>query len=387
MKICSACVMPETAETLSFDENNNCSVCKQITHKSDKIDWNKRTEDFDNIIANFKNKFQYDCIVPYSGGKDSTFTLWYIVEIKKLKPLVVRYDHHFYRKVSEENNDRTLKKLKVDFINFRSNFELVKKIMAESLIRRGDFCWHCHVGIAAYPLRTAIEKKIPLVILGEPSSEYSSYYNYSEIEKLDEKKFNLTTNLGINSDDMYEMIKERYPNETIDEKDFLSFIFPSNRELIQNNILTIYLGNYLPWDVKNQVEIIKRELGWKEDNVEGIPESYGYEKIECIMQGVRDYIKFLKRGFGRTAHLTSIDIRNKRLDRDRAMELIKLYDGKKPKTLELFLKIIKMTEDEFYEVVKTHIISPSRIWNKEEEKIKTSNITPSDFDSWISKDF
>jgi UPF0288 family protein (methanogenesis marker protein 3) len=121
--------------------------------------------------------------------------------------------------------------------------------------------------------------------------------------------------------------------------------------------------------------------------VEGIPESYRYEKIECIMQGVRDYIKFLKRGFGRTAHLTSIDVRNKRLDRDKAMDLTKLYDGKKPRTLELFLKITKMTEDEFYEIVKNHIISPSRIWDKDEEKIKTSNIKPSDFDSWISKDF
>ena len=55
--------------------------------------------------------------------------------------------------------------------------------MIESLIRRGDFCWHCHVGIAAYPVNIAIEKKIPLIFYGEPSSEYSSYYNYEEFEK------------------------------------------------------------------------------------------------------------------------------------------------------------------------------------------------------------
>ena len=379
--------MPETAESLTFNNREVCSACSQIHYKHHKINWDERSLALDKIIDNYKNKFAYDCIVPFSGGKDSTFTLWYIVEVKKLKPLVVRYDHHFYRKNSEENTLRTLKKLNVDFINFKSNFEIVKKVMAESFIRKGDFCWHCHAGITAYPLRIAIEKAIPLVIYGEPSAEYSSHYNYSEIEKLDEEKVNLTANLGINSEDMYEMIKARYPNIKIDKRDFWPFIFPSNRELILNNISAIYLGNYLPWDVKNQVKIIKRELEWKEDVVEGIPQDYGYEKIECIMQGVRDYIKFLKRGFGRTAHLTSIDIRNKRLDRDRAMELTKLYDGKKPKTLELFLKITKMTEDEFYEIVKNHIISPSRIWDKDEEKIKTSNITPSDFDSWISKDF
>ena len=58
---------------------------------------------------------------------------------KKLKPLVVRFDHNFYRKTLEENNQKTLSRLGVDFINFKPNFELVKKTMLESLLRRGDF--------------------------------------------------------------------------------------------------------------------------------------------------------------------------------------------------------------------------------------------------------
>ena len=55
----------------------------------------------------------------------------------------------------------------------------------------------------------------------------------------------------------------------------------------------------------------------------------------------------MKRGFGRTAHLTSIDIRNNRLERDKAVELCKIYDGKKPKALELFLKVTNISENEF----------------------------------------
>lgn len=387
MKICTSCVMPETAESLSFDNHGKCSACNQINYKKKSINWEERSKDLDKIISKFKNKSDYDCIVPFSGGKDSTFTLWYVVAVKKLKPLVVRYDHHFYRKNTEENNQKTLSKLNVDFLNFKSSFDLVKKTMKESLIRRGDFCWHCHVGIASYPIKVAIEKKIPLLIYGEPSSEYSSYHDYSEIEKLDEDKFNKTTNLGINAEDMFEMVFERNKNLKIEKKEFHPFIFPTQRELNQNEIHTLYLGNYIPWDVKKQVEIIKKELNWMEDNVEGIPEEYGYEKIECIMQGVRDYIKYLKRGFGRTAHLTSIDIRNSRMSRDRAIELTNLFDGKKPKTLDLFLKITNLTEKEFYDIVKEHVIFPSKNWDVEEERKKTSNITPSDFDNWINKEF
>ena len=60
------------------------------------------------MIKDYKGKYDYDCIVPFSGGKDSTFTLWYLVKVKKLKPLVVRFDHNFYRKNLEANNERTI---------------------------------------------------------------------------------------------------------------------------------------------------------------------------------------------------------------------------------------------------------------------------------------
>ena len=199
--------------------------------------------------------------------------------------------------------------------------------MIESLLRRGDFCWHCHVGIHALPMNTAIKRNIPLLFYGEPSAEYSSFYTYDEIEELNVEKFNRSVNLGINAEDMLEMLKERYPKENFNKNIIEPYIFPTQREIFKNNIKAIYLGNYIPWDVKEQVKIIKSELEWKGDEVEGIPENYDYEKIECMMQGVRDYIKYLKRGFGRTSHLTSIDIRNKRMKREEAKELEK-YESK-----------------------------------------------------------
>lgn len=386
MKICSSCVMPETADTIIFSKESKCSVCEQIDNKN-QIDWSQREKSLDILIKKYKGKYEYDCLVPYSGGKDSVFTLWYLVKKKKLKPLVVRFDHGFYRNIIEENNEKIISTLGVDFINCKTDFQIVKKTMLESFSRRGDFCWHCHVGIAAFPINMAIEKKIPLIFFGEPSSEYSSYYTYDEFEEMNVEKFNKVSNLGINAEDMFEMIKERYPDQKITRKDFDPYIFPSQRELINHNIKAAYLGNYIPWDVKKQVKIIKEELGWKGDNVEGIPEKYDYEKIECMMQGVRDYIKFLKRGFGRTAHLTSIDIRHGRLDRKKALKLCELYDGKRPKSLDLFLKIIGISEDEFYNIAESHIVSPNKKWDKEKLKKNKSNIVPSDFDSWEKKIF
>ena len=77
------------------------------------------------------------------------------------------------------------------------------------------------------------------------------------------------------------------------------------------------------------------------------------------MQGVRDYIKFLKRGFGRTSHLASIDIRNGRLDRDSGLEMVKKYDGRKPAALDRFLKMVNITEEQFMEIVEKSVVAPN----------------------------
>ena len=202
---------------------------------------------------------------------------------------------------------------------------------------------------------------------------------------MDVEKFNKSGNLGINAEDMLDMLKDRYPNENFSKNDIETYIFPDQRELNVNGIKAVYLGSHIPWDVKKQVEIIKNELDWKGDIVEGIPEEYDYEKIECMMQGVRDYIKYIKRGFGRTSHLVSIDIRNNRLDREKGLDLVKMYDGKKPRALETFLKILEITEDEFYDIAETHLVYPNKLRNREELKKSVSNIVPKDIGDWKEK--
>lgn len=382
MKQCTKCVIPETSETIGFDEKGVCTVCNQVEYKNEIINWKERNSSLEEILKEHKGKYAYDCIVPFSGGKDSVFALWHLVEVRKLKPLVVRFDHGFLRNTVQLNTNKALNKLGVDFINFKPNVKIVKKLMIESLFRRGDFCWHCHVGIAAFPIRTAIEKKVPLIFYGEPSAEYASFYSYKDIEELDVVKFNRAINLGINAEDILGMVNERFPKDKIEKRDLDPFFFPSKLEINKNNIKALYLGNYVKWDVRKQVEIIQKELDWQGDEVEGVPDEYHYEKIECYMQGLRDYIRYFKRGFGRTAHLTSIDIRNDRLSRKKALELTKENDGKIPKALDLFLKMTDMSKSEFYDVVLKHVVEPNKPISKEEFLRKNLNKFPKDFENF-----
>ena len=353
LKRCTKCLLPETHETIIFDEEGVCNICRQNEYKKGKIDWAKRKNELGELVEQYRGKYDYDCIVPFSGGKDSTWTLYYLMKEFKLKPLVVRFDHGFLRPNLNENTLRTMRNLGADFHSFTPNWKVVQKLMLQSFLEKGDFCWHCHSGIFSYPMWVAIRYNVPLIFWGEPSAEYTSYFSYEQAEEVDEKRFNRITNLGISAVDM----AVRLGGE-LDERDFKPYTYPPLKELRKIGYRSVCLGSYIPWDVKAQSKIIHDELGWQGDLVENVPPGYNYEKIECYMQGVRDYIKYIKRGYTRPTHLASIDIRHDRLTREEGLDMISKYEGKKPPSLEIFLEMVGLSEDEFFKIAQSHAVSP-----------------------------
>jgi N-acetyl sugar amidotransferase len=339
---------------ITFDKDGVCSICRQIEYKNGKIDWAAREKEFRSLLDQYRGRSTYDCIVPFSGGKDSTFTAWSLVKQFGLKPLIVSFDHGFYRPNVLRYNEKTVKKLGVDYMKFKSDWQTVKKLMRESFIRKGDIMWHSHCGIYAYPMHIAVEKKVPLLIWGEPIAEYSSYISYEENEQVDEKRFNSFGNLGINAEDMVGMLDGK-----VTLRDLEPYTYPKLKDLRSVGYRSICLGSYIPWDTRKQSEIIRSELGWEGDRVEGIPyERYWYEKVEDAFQGIQDYLKWLKRGMSRMTHLASIDIRNGRMTRDEGLKMIEQYEGKRPASLDVFLKAIDMTDEEFHNIALKHVVAP-----------------------------
>jgi hypothetical protein len=221
---------------------------------------------------------------------------------------------------------------------------------------------------------------VPLIFWGEPGAEYSSFYSYDEVEEADERRFNRKVNLGINAEDILAMLDNSISDYQVTARDLMPYTFPPSRDLRRARTRSVFLGSFVPWDVRRQVEIIRRELGWQFEEVEGVPPAYGYEKIECFMQGVRDYIKYLKRGFGRTAHLASIDIRNRRLTREEGLDLVGKYDGRRPAALDMFLDILGISEERFHDIVSRHVVAPHTM--PAADRIPHVNREPDDFEGF-----
>lgn len=354
MKSCNKCLYPETVDTVQFNATGTCNVCEAMEHKHTVIDWDERRRELEVLVAEAKARNgRWDCIIPVSFGKDSSFQAWFAVTQLKLRPLLVRYNHMGMRPGIERNKMRVLKKLGVELVEFCPNWNVVRETMRESLIRKGDSCWACHSGIFAYPMHVAIERNIPLIMWGEALSTQQAFFNSKEKESVDEVRFNRAANLGISADDMYQFLEGR-----VDRRDLLYHSYPSREALDKLGAKSICLGDYIFWDQTKQVEIIKRELGWEGEEVENVPPEWNASKIECQYEGVRQWLKYLKRGYGRVASHASHLIRHGEMTRETGAALAAEYDGKEPASLQWFLDIVGMDRNEFYDIAASHVIDP-----------------------------
>jgi len=89
LRRCTKCLLPETFPFLDFDEKGVCNYCRNYIQKNQP----KPLDYLFTLVDPFKRKDgKPDCIVPYSGGRDSTFTLHFVKETLGLNPLAFTYD-------------------------------------------------------------------------------------------------------------------------------------------------------------------------------------------------------------------------------------------------------------------------------------------------------
>jgi N-acetyl sugar amidotransferase len=342
IQYCIRCCIPATQELVKFDEMGICQACQSSEQKI-HIDWVEKGKELEKILneakANAGNN--YDCIIPISGGKDSTFQLHVLTKIYGMKPLAVTFSHNWYSETGWYNLMNSLEKFNVDHIMFTPNRSLVNRIAKRSLEAIGDTCWHCHAGVGAFPLQVAVRFNIPLLIYGESIAESSGRSSYKN------------PLMEFNVDYFMKVSTKRNPKsmvcDYITEQDMKPFFFPSIEELEETGVRLMHLGDYIFWDDERQMEFVRDHYDWKETEVEGTYK--GYKSAECIMPGMHDYTNYLKRGYGRATYQASVDVRNGLLTREEGFELSKKYDSEIPESLDYYLKITGMTKEEFYRMM------------------------------------
>ena len=345
MRYCKKCVMPDTKPDLSFDTEGVCDACQSAALKN-TIDWKAREAEFKELVEKFKNKdgSKYDCIIPVSGGKDSTYQA-YLAQQWGLNPLLV----HFEPTVRTELGRKNLENIRQfgDVIELKKNPDVYKKMAVEGFRRVGDHEWPNHVGIFTFPVRLAVAYNIPLIIWGENSQlEYGGPAAARMKNTLDRRWLEEFGGLlGLRVDDMA-------GGEGITPQELVPYRYPSEEELKAAGITGVFLGYYFKWDARPQVELVRKHgFSVKEDGP--VECTYlNYENLDEATYAVHDLLKFVKFGFSRATDHACLDIRNGRITREEGVKLVEQYDGKRPRrAIAEFLKYSGISEAEFDKVV------------------------------------
>jgi len=346
MKYCKECLYPDTKPQLNFNFDGVCSACTNNKTK-EEIDWDKKKEEFLKILEKYRSKdgSNYDCIIPVSGGKDSTYQTYVMKEEFGLNPLVVNFHPLDQTEIGKKNLEN-LKKIGVDCIEFSPNPNIYKKLAKFGLTELGDFQWPEHIGIFTVPVQIAVRYKIPLIIWGEnPQLEYGQSTDINKDTILD-REWN-EKNGGYFLDKIKPKDMTKYG---FDINDLKPYLYPSDDQINEVGITGIFLGTYIKWDLFKQLEFVKT-LGFSENDEikEGTYDKW--ENLDVYFTGFHDYFKFLKYGFGRTTDHVSIEIRYGRKTREEGIELVKKHEGKIPrKFLKEFLKAAEITEKELHKI-------------------------------------
>ncbi len=345
---CKHCVMPNTKPDLHLDEEGICNACRSYENRK-TVDWDSRLQDLLQIVDKYRNRSgsNWDCIVPVSGGKDSTYQVVRMLQLG-MNPLCVT-STTCDESVLGRRNIENLKHLGVDHVQMSPNPLIRARLNRIGLTQVGDISWPEHVGIFTIPVRAAVQFNVPLIVWGENSqNEYGGPAAAAEKNVLNRRWLEEFGGLlGMRISDLIDQ-------EGIEAKHLINYTYPSDEELARVGVTGLFLGHYIPWDGLSNT-LIAQANGFRtyDKVVEG--SMVNYENLDNHQTGIHDYFKFLKFGFGRATDLACLHIRRGRLTRQDGLVVVRRLDGLFPKEylgkpLKDILRPLDMTEDEFIRV-------------------------------------
>lgn len=165
LKRCTKCLLPENYPDISYNTEGVCNICEEFDHYKKEIeDYFRKENDFDAVAQEMRDREEeYDCLLLYSGGKDSTYVLHKLMDYG-LKVLTYTFDNGYISKTAFKNIEETTSKLGIKQITIAS--KNMPKVFAESLKTNCSACHGCWHAINTFGTQIANEYNIKHIISG-----------------------------------------------------------------------------------------------------------------------------------------------------------------------------------------------------------------------------
>lgn len=345
--------MPDTRPRIVFNTDGICNACLHSKKKT-QINWNKRKEEFDKLIEEIKknskkNNSTYDCVVPWSGGKDSTSIALKLKFEYDLNPLLVTFSPLMINECGSFNRNE-VSKMGFDSIFLNPNKFIARKLSKRFFTERGNPKVAWDAGVNAGPIRVALNFNIPTVFYAEHGeSEYGGLVLNEESEKKRDIREVIEHQIGD--------FPENWVSEEIQLRDLSPYIYPSEEEIKENRLTAYYFSYFFKWSMLENYDYVKEKMPTFKTNPNGRTKGTFTnfdsldDKIDCLYY----YMQYIKFGFGRATRDSSRMIQNNQMTREKAIEFARKYDNEFPKDdFQEVLSYLNINNDQFEEIVNKH---------------------------------
>lgn len=362
IEFCKNCLMPNTRPRIFFDGQGVCNACR-YAEKKRKIDWEERKKEFIKLIESYRAKDgSWDCIVPWSGGKDSSLIAYRLKFKFGMNPLLVTFSPQIPTEVGNHNREALIN-LGFDHLFFRPDQRVHRRLARRFFIERGNHKVAWDAGINAIPIKIAVKHNIRLVFYAEHGeSEYGG---------------KILTEDSTKTRDFTEVLEHQIgddPRNWVDDKitlnDLNPYMYPDIEEVKKVGVKALYFSYFFKWSSYENYLFIKDKYDFHvcpSGRTEGTFTSF--DSLDDKADNLYYYMQFIKFGFGRAVRDASRMIQNRQLTREEGLGLARKYDNEFPSLYhKAMLEYLQFTEEEFYGIIDKH--RNHEIWKKDDREWK-----------------
>jgi hypothetical protein len=286
MRKCSRCILPASVPGIEFDSEGVCNFCREYKRKK-YLGEEKLAQIFGSVQALGR---KYDCLVPLSGGRDSTFVLYFARVKYNLKIIGVHYDNEFSTKEAITNVNQACERLNVDLSVIRSKRNIAHKIVKyrlaslTSLSSGAGACWACAQGYRRAVYGAALKSNTPLILWGSGDNEYIIDIQSKAFAHLKQNptKYRKILKLNFYIAEFYQFLQR------LESPVPGNSLFKRGHPSLKNDaVKEIRLFDYIPWERKKVEKTIVNELGWQKPS-----ERVSSWKADCKINELVNFICF-----------------------------------------------------------------------------------------------
>ena len=340
LRWCSNCLSMSTRPRISFDKRGWCNACVWMEKKK-TFDWASRQKELEQLLDKHRRSDgDFDCLVPVSGGKDGSYVAYNLKHKYGMNPLALTITPALALELGEQNL-KAFVASGYDHITVNPAYEAMRVLNRVGLLEMGFPYYGWLISIQAGVVRMANKLGLGLIFYGEDGEV--EYGGTTETDK--NPIYDVQYMKKIYLEGGYEKVLNK---SGLPESDLFFFRFPDDEDLQRTPIDITHLSYFENWDPYRNYLVAKEHCGLKEAEGSNAGTFTNFSQNDQALYALHTYFMYLKFGFGRAIQDACIEVRRGAMDRQQAVNLVRLYDGHYPhEYIDSYLDYYQISRAEF----------------------------------------